>query len=84
MDLFLKILNLVVDCIFGTGLNRKIDNFYKKIIDALNFSNKKIISIDVPSGVCDTGKIFGSAVNANITLCMGFFKPAHFLIPGKK
>ena len=74
-----------MDCIFGTGLNRKITSFYKKIIDAINLSNKTIISIDVPSGIeCDTGKILGSAVNANITLCMGFFKPAHFLIPGKK
>ena len=45
----------------------------------------KIISIDIPSGINgDTGKILGSAVNADITLCMGFFKPAHFLIPGKK
>ena len=82
---FFKDFDLVVDCIFGTGLNRKITSFYKKIIDAINLSNKTIISIDVPSGIeCDTGKILGSAVNANITLSMGFFKPAHFLIPGKK
>ena len=74
-----------MDCIFGTGLNRNINNFYANIIDKINNSKKMIISIDTPSGVeCDTGKILGSAVNANITLCMGFFKPAHFLIPGKK
>ena len=77
--------DVVVDCIFGTGLNRKVDSFYKKIIDAINLSNKTIVAIDIPSGIeCDTGKILGCAVNADITLCMGFFKPAHFLIPGKK
>ena len=81
---FFKDFDLVVDCIFGTGLNRKITSFYKKIIDAINLSNKTIVYIDVPSGIeCDTGKILGSAVNANITLCMGFFKPA-FFYPGKK
>ena len=82
---FFKEFDILVDCIFGTGLNRKINNFYANIIDKINNSKKMIISIDTPSGVeCDTGKILGSAVNANITLCMGFFKPAHFLIPGKK
>ena len=83
--LLFKDYDVVVDCIFGTGLNRKVASFYKKIIDAINLSNKTIVSVDIPSGVeCDTGEILGSVVNADITLCMGFFKPAHFLIPGKK
>ena len=76
---------IIVDCIFGIGVNRIVDNFYKEIINSLNFSKKKIISIDIPSGVCaNTGKIFGTAIKANITLAMGFYKPAHFLLPSKK
>ena len=75
---------IVVDCIFGIGLNRDVDNFYKEIIDSLNFSKKKIISVDIPSGVCaNTGKIFGTAIKADITLALGFYKPAHFLLPSK-
>ena len=77
--------DILVDCIFGTGLNRELKGFHKNIIDAINISKKTVISIDTPSGLeCDTGQILGKVVNANITLCMGFFKPAHFLIPGKK
>ena len=75
---------IIVDCIFGIGVNRIVDNFYKEIINSLNFSKKKIISIDIPSGVCaNTGKIFGTAIKADITLAMGFYKPAHFLLPSK-
>ena len=70
--------DVVVDCIFGTGLNRKVESFYKKIIDEINLSNKTIVSIDIPSGIeCDTGKILGCAINADITLCMGFFLNLH-------
>ena len=77
--------DILVDCVFGTGLNREITGIYKHIIDNINNSNKNIISVDIPSGIeCDTGKVLGCAVNADLTLCMGFFKPAHFLIPSKK
>ena len=45
---------------------------------------KKIISIDIPSGLnSDTGQPLGSSVIAHTTICMGFYKPAHFLIPSK-
>ena len=65
--------DILVDCIFGTGLNRELKGFHKNIIDAINISKKTVISIDTPSGLeCDTGQILGKVVNANITLCMGF------------
>ena len=77
--------NLLVDCIFGTGLNRNVSGVKKKIIELLNASRKKIISIDVPSGVNgDSGEILPIAINANFTIAMGFYKPAHFLLPSKK
>ena len=31
----------------------------------------------------DTGQPLGSSVIAHMTICMGFYKPAHFLIPSK-
>ena len=75
---------VLVDCIFGTGLNRQINGNLKKIIEKINNSKKYIIAIDLPSGTkCDTGQILGISVKANLTLCMGFYKPAHFLLPGK-
>ncbi|MAI29618.1 MAG: hypothetical protein CMP38_05370 [Rickettsiales bacterium] len=75
---------IIVDCLFGTGLNRKLSKFHQKIIKIINDSQKKIISIDIPSGLnSDTGQPHGSSVIAHITICMGFYKPAHFLIPSK-
>ena len=77
--------DIIFDCIFGTGLNRKLDKTFLKIIKIINSSKKKIISIDIPSGInSDTGENFGANINADYTLAMGFFKPAHFLLPAKK
>ena len=75
---------IIVDCLFGTGLNRTLSKFHQKIIEIINDSKKKIISIDIPSGLnSDTGQPLGSSVIAHMTICMGFYKPAHFLIPSK-
>ena len=75
---------IIVDCLFGTGLNRTLSKFHQKIIEIINKSKKKIISIDIPSGLnSDTGQSLGSSVIAHMTICMGFYKPAHFLIPSK-
>ena len=83
MNLFEKY-QVLVDCIFGTGLNKKINGNLKNIIEKINNSKKYIVAIDLPSGTkCDTGQILGISVKANLTLCMGFYKPAHFLLPGK-
>jgi len=75
---------IIVDCLFGTGLNRPLSKFHQKIIEIINKSKKKIISIDIPSGLnSDTGQPLGSSVITHMTICMGFYKPAHFLIPSK-
>ena len=77
--------DIIFDCIFGIGLKRKLDKTFLKIIKMINSSKKKIISIDIPSGINpDTGGNFGANINADYTLAMGFFKPAHFLLPAKK
>ena len=73
-----------MDCLFGTGLNRTLSKFHQKIIEMINSSKRKIISVDIPSGLnSDTGSPQGCSVIASITICMGFYKPAHFLIPSK-
>ncbi len=67
----LQILNnaeWVIDGIFGTGLSGKIDPFYFELINTINKTSAKILSIDIPSGLnCNTGKPFGTAIEANIT-----------------
>ena len=46
-------------------------------------SKKKIISIDIPSGVHgDTGKVCGCAIKANETLALHEKKIGHTVYPG--
>ncbi len=42
---------LVVDALFGTGLSRPLKGFPAKIIDHINASGAKVISVDIPSGL---------------------------------
>jgi len=80
----IKKCDIIVDAIFGFGLNRKINKNVAHIIKKINKSKKKVISIDIPSGVLsDTGEILGDSIKASITLALGYFKPCHFLHPGK-
>lgn len=66
---------IVIDSIFGIGLDRKLNDFYLKIIDIINNSNKKIIAVDVPSGLdADSGRPLGSAVKAHITYTVEVIK----------
>lgn len=60
--------DLIVDGIFGVGLKRTLDEFYCTAIDIINEKGKRIVSIDVPSGMDgETGMILGNAIKAEIT-----------------
>ena len=59
----------VVDAIFGTGLNRPLDGSIQELIAQVNQSNRRVISVDLPSGLdCDTGRSLGIAVQAAHTV----------------
>ena len=60
--------SVIIDCLFGIGLNRKVKGMYKNIIKKVNKSKQYVISIDIPSGINgDNGKIMGEAIKANFT-----------------
>ena len=60
--------SVIIDCLFGIGLNRKVSGMYKNIIKKVNKSKQYVISIDIPSGINgDNGKIMGEAIKANST-----------------
>lgn len=42
---------IIVDALFGTGLNRELDNAVRELIVTINNSNAQVIAIDVPSGM---------------------------------
>lgn len=72
--------DIVVDSIFGVGLNREIKGEIFEVIDLINSYSSYIVSIDVPSGLeCNKGKACGIAIKANDTFTIevlkkGFFK----------
>ena len=60
--------SVIIDCLFGIGLNRKVKGMYKNIIKKVNNSKQHVISIDIPSGINgNNGKIMGKAIKANST-----------------
>ena len=60
--------SVIIDCLFGIGLNRKVKGMYKNIIKKVNNSKQHVISIDIPSGINgNNGKVMGEAIKANST-----------------
>ncbi|HEU6449399.1 MAG TPA: NAD(P)H-hydrate dehydratase [Verrucomicrobiae bacterium] len=63
---------LIVDGIFGIGLNRPLDAHWQKFVSTINDSQIPVLAIDTPSGLnCETGEHFGAAIQAAITLTVG-------------
>lgn len=60
--------DVIVDAIFGTGLDRDVEGDYTDAINAINASSASVLSIDIPSGLnADTGNAMNVAVNADVT-----------------
>ncbi len=73
----LKNCNLIIDGLFGFGLERTITDLVAAAINQLNQWSKTIISIDLPSGLhTDTGEALGIAIRATRTFCLGLWKLA--------
>ncbi|KOP26143.1 NAD(P)H-hydrate epimerase [Hapalosiphon sp. MRB220] len=67
--------DLLVDGLFGFGLERELKDPVASAINQLNQKSIPIISIDMPSGLhTDTGEVLGTAVRATHTLCLGLWK----------
>lgn len=67
--------DIIVDCIFGTGLNRKLQGEYSGIVKKINSNGAYVISADIPSGLHgDNGFVMGVAVKADLTVALGHCK----------
>jgi len=61
--------DLVIDCIFGTGLAGELREPYGELIEAINEQGIDILAVDIPSGLdCDTGEPLGTAIEAMCTV----------------
>lgn len=75
---------LFIDALFGTGLDRNIEGSAAAIIDRINASTAKTLSVDLPSGLnADTGAVMERAVEADATSTFFRKKPGHLLEPGR-
>jgi hydroxyethylthiazole kinase-like uncharacterized protein yjeF len=70
--------DVIVDCLFGTGLNRALDEFSNKIISKLNTFKGYKIACDIPSGLQSNGQIQSQCFKAHTTITMGALKTALF------
>ena len=60
---------VIVDALFGIGLNRELDEKFLAIIKQINALQQPVCAVDLPSGLnADTGSELGAAIKAEITV----------------
>lgn len=73
---------ILVDALFGFGLTRAVSGEYAQLLEQAHASHGYRIAIDVPSGIeCDTGAVLGPSLRCDLTLALGAWKRAHWLMP---
>lgn len=74
--------SLLIDGLFGTGLDRAVEGPARSVIESANASGTPILALDIPSGLhADSGEILGVCVRAQRTVSFaaakrGFFRSA--------
>ncbi|MGM9907396.1 NAD(P)H-hydrate epimerase [Limosilactobacillus sp.] len=71
----LKQATLIIDAMFGIGIDRPVTGAYADAIEAINQSKALVVAVDMPSGInTDTGEVMGTAVKADATVTFAFNK----------
>ena len=76
---------MVIDCLFGTGLSRGLEEIVYKQLNSLIEIAKIAIACDLPSGVStDDGAILCPVGTYDLTVTFGALKPAHHMMPASR
>lgn len=75
---------IVIDALFGIGLDRAVSGPAEALIAIVNESSAHaVIAVDIPSGIdCDTGKALGTPIFASDTVTFGLPKLGLYLGAG--
>jgi len=74
---------VIVDALFGTGLERPLKGRFADMVEAIDASGRPVMAVDIPSGVdATTGEVHGVAPSADLTVTFCRPKRGHILFPG--
>lgn len=71
--------NEIVDCIFGTGFKGEPHGIAGEIIEKINASGKRVISVDINSGLNGDNGLYTKCVKSDLTVSIGYLKTGFFL-----
>ena len=81
-EAMLSACDVVVDALFGFGFHGAMSDADAQLVEMLNASECRVVSVDLPSGLhADDGVVAGPAVRADSTVTFSAYKRSAFLYP---
>jgi hydroxyethylthiazole kinase-like uncharacterized protein yjeF len=75
--------DLVIDALFGIGLQRELSGRHAELVERINAQRGAVLALDIPSGLeADTGRVLGCAVRAQHTVTFIALKPGLLTLDG--